>query len=182
MQLGIDSQIPDGLLAANALLAENSRLGVPTSTHTLHRGFQFAISSTYKGLEFRCYESASDPVVVSNYLTGGTDIAYYRFFMTHYCGPGGAGDPTGVIDRACKAHDECYAAAGIDASANTSSSISLTLQQASAAQACNQALYNAARSNPQALGSNAIRLWLTKGDQTPFRGHILAPGTEAKQW
>jgi hypothetical protein len=63
MQLGIDSQIPDGLLAANALLAENSRQGVPTSTHTLHRGFEFAISSTYKGFQFRCSESASDPVV-----------------------------------------------------------------------------------------------------------------------
>jgi hypothetical protein len=62
MQLGIESHIPDGLLAANALLAENSRQGVPTSTHTLHRGFQFAISSTYMGLQFRCYESASDPV------------------------------------------------------------------------------------------------------------------------
>jgi len=119
---------------------------------------------------------------VSNYLTGGTDIPYYRFFMTHYCGPGGAGDPTGVMDRACKAHDECYAAAGLDASANTSSSTSLSLQQASAAQGCNQALYNAARSNPQSSGSNTLRLWLTKGDQTPFRGHILAPGTEAKQW
>jgi len=118
----------------------------------------------------------------SHYLTGGSDIPYYRFFMTHYCGPGGAGDSTGVMDRACKAHDECYAAAGLDASVNTSSSATLTLQQASAAQGCNQALYNAARSNPKASGSAALRLWLTKGDQTPFRGHILAPGTEAKQW
>lgn len=66
MQLGIDSQIPDGLLAANALLGENSRLGVPTSTHTLHRGLEFAISSTVLGLEFQCYESASDPVVAPN--------------------------------------------------------------------------------------------------------------------
>jgi hypothetical protein len=77
MQLGIDSQIPDGLLAANALLAENSRQGVPTSTHTLHRGFEFAISSTYKGFQFRCSESASDPVVAPsnrtpNKITCGT--------------------------------------------------------------------------------------------------------------
>jgi hypothetical protein len=62
MQLGIESQIPDGLLAANALLAENSRQGVPTSTHTLHRGFEFAISSTALSLEFRCSESASGTV------------------------------------------------------------------------------------------------------------------------
>jgi hypothetical protein len=66
MQLGIESRIPDGLLAAKALLAENSRLGVPTSKHALHRGFDFAISSTYMGLQFRCYEIASDPVVAPN--------------------------------------------------------------------------------------------------------------------
>jgi hypothetical protein len=66
MQLGIESRIPDGLLAAKALLAENSRLGVPTSKHALHRGFDFAISSTYMGLQFRCYEIASDLVVAPN--------------------------------------------------------------------------------------------------------------------
>jgi hypothetical protein len=69
MQLGIESQIPDGLLAANALLAENSRLGVPTSTHTLHRGFEFAISSTVLGFRFGCSETASDPVVAPNNAT-----------------------------------------------------------------------------------------------------------------
>jgi hypothetical protein len=63
MQLGIESPIPDGLLAANALLAENSRQGVPTSTQALYQGFQFAISSTYMGLQFRCYESVSGTVV-----------------------------------------------------------------------------------------------------------------------
>jgi hypothetical protein len=63
MQLGIEFQIPDGLLAANALLAENSRQGAPTSTHTLQRGFEFAISSNVLGFQFRCSESASDPVV-----------------------------------------------------------------------------------------------------------------------
>jgi hypothetical protein len=69
MQLGIESHIPDGLLAANALLAENSRQGVPTSTQALYQGFGFAISSTYMGLQFRCYESASDPVVAPNKVT-----------------------------------------------------------------------------------------------------------------
>jgi hypothetical protein len=66
MQLGIESHIPDGLLAENALLAENSRQGVPTSTQALHRGLQFAISSTYMGLQFRCSETASDPVPAPN--------------------------------------------------------------------------------------------------------------------
>ena len=66
MQLGIESRIPNGLLAANALLAENSRQGVPTSTQALYQGFQFAISSTYMGLQFRCYESVSGTVVAPN--------------------------------------------------------------------------------------------------------------------
>jgi hypothetical protein len=66
MQLGIESHIPDGLLAANALLAENSRQGVPTSTQTLYQGFQFAIPSTYMGLQFRWSGIASDPVDAPN--------------------------------------------------------------------------------------------------------------------
>ena len=69
MQLSSEVQIPDGLLAANALLAENSRQGVTTSTQTLYRGFEFAISSTYMGLQFRCYESVSDPVVAPKNAT-----------------------------------------------------------------------------------------------------------------
>jgi hypothetical protein len=69
MQLGIESHIPDGLLAANALLAENSRQGVPTSTQALYQGFGFAISSTYMGLQFRCYESTSDPVEAPSNVT-----------------------------------------------------------------------------------------------------------------
>ena len=46
MQLGSEAQIPDGLLAANALLGENSHQGVPTSTHALYQGFGFVISNT----------------------------------------------------------------------------------------------------------------------------------------
>ena len=72
MQLGIEAQIPDGLLAANALLSENSRQGVPTSTHSLHPSFEFAISSTILGFQFRCYEGASDPVDAPSKVGCGT--------------------------------------------------------------------------------------------------------------
>jgi hypothetical protein len=71
MQLGIESQIPDGLLATNALLAENSRQGLPTSTQTLYQGFEFAISSTVLGFQFGCSESASYPVDAPNKPTKG---------------------------------------------------------------------------------------------------------------
>jgi len=55
-------------LAARPRLAENSRQGVPTSTQTLYRGFEFAISSTYMGLQFRCSETVSGTVVAPNNL------------------------------------------------------------------------------------------------------------------
>ena len=50
MHLSSDVQIPEGLLAANTLLAENSRQGFETSTHTLYQGFEVAISRTPLGI------------------------------------------------------------------------------------------------------------------------------------
>jgi RHS repeat-associated protein len=105
----------------------------------------------------------------------------YRLFSTRYCGPGGAGATTGFLDAACKAHDACYKAAGISA-ANNGPNGSMTPAQSSAATACNQALYNAARVAANAPGSKAVRYWLTQGANVPFAGTILRPGTEAKPW
>jgi RHS repeat-associated protein len=51
-----EQYIPDGLLAANVLLAENSRQGVPTSTHALHQGFGFVISHTSLGMMGSLYD------------------------------------------------------------------------------------------------------------------------------
>ena len=56
MQLSSDAQIPDGLLAANALLAENSRQGFGASTHTVYQGFGVAISSTAIGIPGTLYD------------------------------------------------------------------------------------------------------------------------------
>jgi RHS repeat-associated protein len=56
MHLSSDVQIPDGLLAANALLAENSRQGFGASTHTLYQGFGVAISSTALGISGTLYD------------------------------------------------------------------------------------------------------------------------------
>jgi hypothetical protein len=63
MQLSPEVHIPDGLLAANWLLAENSRQGVPTSTLALHQGFGFRISSTAMDFQFRCSGIVSGTVV-----------------------------------------------------------------------------------------------------------------------
>ena len=144
---------------------------------------QTAVSDFVSVLTTAGGAAADLTIGVSNQLTslvGGKQLPYFRLFGTHFCGPGGGGSPNGGLDPACQAHDNCYATAGLSASSNGSGA-SLTLDQAAAAQGCNQALYDAARGHPNQLnGSAPLRQWLTKGDQVPF-GH-LAPGTEAKPW
>ena len=56
MQLSSDVRIPDGILAANALLAENSHQGFGAPTHTLYQGFGIAISSTALGIYGTLYD------------------------------------------------------------------------------------------------------------------------------
>jgi RHS repeat-associated protein len=56
MHLSSDVQITDGLLATNALLAENSRQGFETYSGTLHQGFEVAISSTSLGISNPLYD------------------------------------------------------------------------------------------------------------------------------
>jgi RHS repeat-associated protein len=51
-----EQHIPDGLLAASVLLAENSRQGSATSTHAMYQGFGFAISSTSLGIKGSLYD------------------------------------------------------------------------------------------------------------------------------
>jgi RHS repeat-associated protein len=106
----------------------------------------------------------------------------YRLFGTKFCGPGGAGNTTGFLDAACKAHDDCYKAAGITFANNLPGGPSMSSSQASAAKACNQALYNAARINKSAPGSKAAQYWLTQGANLPFGAYIIKPGTEATPW
>ena len=97
MQLSSDVRIPDGILAANALLAENSRQGVPTSTHTLHRGFEFAISSTALGIpgtlydgRVRCRYTGKERDAESGLDYFGA--RYYSSSMGRFSSP----DPTGL--------------------------------------------------------------------------------------
>jgi RHS repeat-associated protein len=56
MHLSSGLDIPDGLLAANALLAENSRQGSATLSHTLHQGFGVVISHTSLGISGSLYD------------------------------------------------------------------------------------------------------------------------------
>lgn len=105
-----------------------------------------------------------------------------RLFGTHFCGPGGGGVPINALDAACKAHDECFGAAGLSA-ANNAGGGSMTLQQAAAAQGCNAALAAAAAAHPEIRGSTRVSEWLKHGDQLlpllGIDGH-LAGGTAVR--
>ena len=57
MQLSSNVQIPDGLLAANALLSEKSRLGFRSDDSTLRWGSRVVISSTAIGISGTLYDS-----------------------------------------------------------------------------------------------------------------------------
>jgi RHS repeat-associated protein len=56
MQLASGSHIPDGLLAANALLSEKLHQGFAAPKSTLHQGFEVAISSTPLGIKRSLYD------------------------------------------------------------------------------------------------------------------------------
>lgn len=106
-------------------------------------------------------------------LAGRKDDPYpKRLFGTHWCGPGGAGPPLNALDEGCMVHDHCYDAAGVSADANTGSGM-VTLDQATAMQACNEALYAVAVAHPEIYGSKWVNLWLEHGDGVG----VLAPGT-----
>ena len=57
MQLASGTDIPDGLLAAKALLSEKLHQGSATSTHTLHQGFGSVISHASLGIIGPLYDS-----------------------------------------------------------------------------------------------------------------------------
>jgi RHS repeat-associated protein len=59
MQLASGSHIPDGLLAANALLSEKLHQGFAAPKSTLHQGFSVSISSTPLGIISPLYDDGT---------------------------------------------------------------------------------------------------------------------------
>ena len=101
MQLSSGTHIPDGLLAANALLAENSRQGSRTYSGTLHQGFGFVISHTSLGIIGPLY----DGDVRSRYTgkerdtESGNDYfgaRYYGSNMGRFMSPDWSGTPVAI--------------------------------------------------------------------------------------
>jgi hypothetical protein len=91
--------------------------------------------------------------------------------VIRWCLPEAGDDPAKVISTRCSVYRECLANLGLDEKVDRRPYPSLSAAQVEALKKCHQALYNAARSNPQIQGSKATQKWL--------EDHVL-PGSEAK--
>jgi hypothetical protein len=91
----------------------------------------------------------------------------------HWCLPGAGDDPAVIIGRVCKVYSGCRESAGLNEAADQMPFPSLTDEQRLNLKKCHQALYNAARVNPQIKGSNATQDWTEHG---------VLQGTEAKSF
>jgi|ERR1700733_10721323 hypothetical protein len=80
-------------------------------------------------------------------------------------------DPAKVISSRCSIYRQCLDDLKLDGKVDLQPYPSLPKNQVEGLRKCHQALYNAARSNPQIQGSKATQKWL--------EDHVL-PGSEAK--
>jgi hypothetical protein len=92
-------------------------------------------------------------------------------FKIRWCLPQAVDDPAKVISTRCSVYRECLDNLGLDEKVDRRPYPSLSAPQVEGLKKCHQALYNAARSNPQIQGSKATQKWL--------EDHVL-PGSEAK--
>ena len=91
----------------------------------------------------------------------------------HWCLPETGHDSSHIIESRCKVYRECLSNLSLDESVDRLTTASMTSDQVIGVRKCHQALFNAARMNPQIKGSAATQQWLT---------HSVYPGTEAKSF
>jgi len=92
---------------------------------------------------------------------------------THWCRPAAGDDPAGIIGRVCQVYSDCLDSANLTQLVDQLPFPSLSEAQRTSIKKCHQALYNAARVNPQIKGSKATQGWLE---------HDVLQGTEAKSF
>ena len=81
-----------------------------------------------------------DPVLFAAFVAAqNTMVSHHSWWHGHWCGYGGAGQPTDSTDSACQRHDYCYFANGVTADMNRQV-FGVTDQQAYALTGCNQRL------------------------------------------
>lgn len=92
---------------------------------------------------------------------------------THWCLPAAGDDPVGIIGSRCQVYSDCLDSADLTRVVEQQPFPSLSEAQRTSLKKCHQALYNAARVNPQIKGSKATQDWLE---------HDVLRGTEAKSF
>jgi len=90
-----------------------------------------------------------------------------------WCLRAAGNDPANIIKNRCTIYKECLKNADLDEKVDLQPYPNLSTEQIAKVKSCHQALYNAARTNPQIKGSSATQTWLQKS---------VLPGTEAKSF
>ena len=88
-----------------------------------------------------------------------------------WCLPDSGDDPDRIISGRCIVYSECLNDLGLKERVDRRPYPALSKRQVEGLRKCHQALYNAARINPQIQGSKATQDWLEHG---------VLPGSEAK--
>ena len=101
MQLASGSYIPDGLLAANALLSEKLHQGFAAPKSTLHQGFGVSISSTPLGIISPLYDDGTGSRYTGKERDAETGLDYFgaRYYssnMGRWMSPDWASNPEAV--------------------------------------------------------------------------------------
>jgi RHS repeat-associated protein len=101
MQLASGTHIPDGLLAANALLSEKLHRGFAAPKSTLHQGFGVAISSTALGIPGTLYDGRIGCRYTGKDRDAETGLDYFgaRYYSSNFgrfMTPDWAATPTDV--------------------------------------------------------------------------------------
>jgi hypothetical protein len=90
-----------------------------------------------------------------------------------WCLPEAGDDPAHIISGRCSVYRECLSDLNLDETVDTNLKAQITAEQVESLRRCHQALFNAARVNPQIKGSAATQRWLQ---------HSVHQGTEAKSF
>ena len=92
---------------------------------------------------------------------------------THWCLPAAGDDPAGIIGGCCQVYSECLASAELTQVVDQQPFPSLSDAKRTSLKKCHQALYNAARVNPQIKGSKATRNgWNMMCSEAPRRSRL----------
>jgi len=89
----------------------------------------------------------------------------------HWCVPQAGNDPANIIRGRCEVYATCLNQARLAPKIDELPDVSLYPAEIESLRRCHQALYNAARSNPELKGSKATQDWLTQN---------VRAGTQAK--